>query len=180
MTADPGPGKHGICGKHGEIDCHHPPRAADPLEKIGSGREHELEGISERHCPNHRSAWPLQVCGNADKLQQRLRKQNQHRHAGDAKREPERNSGAQYLAGFLQTARAIGPRGEDEHARKGRKSHHDRDKGERACRRQRAELKGARPAHNRHVDQVHAGPVEAGQHDRPGEAKDAAALFGYL
>ena len=67
MAADPGPGEQGVERQHGEIDRHHPPRPADPLEEIGGGGEQELG--RERRAPSPRTTaapGPLQRRLDAD------------------------------------------------------------------------------------------------------------------
>jgi hypothetical protein len=176
MAAHPGPGEHRVQGQHSQVDDRDPTRPADALQEVTGRREHELERIGQCHGANDRGAALDQFRRDAGGADHRPRPGEQNRHRRAAEQEGKQQSAAQIFAGLRQIVAAIGARREHQHARHRRQPHDDRDEGQRPPCRQRAELAGAGMADHGDVDQVHQRPVEAGQHDRPRQAQDAARL----
>jgi len=115
----------------------------------------------------------MQARRHTEQRQQRLSEAAEQDHHRDAEQQPEDQAGTEDVAGFGQPAAAICARGKDEHTGEAGKADDDRDEGEDPARRQRRELIRAIMADDRDIDHVHQRPVEAGQHDRPGERQDA-------
>ena len=119
-----------------------------------------------------------QIRRDAEQGEQRLGEAAEDDHHRHAEQQPEHQAGAENVAGLRQPPAAVGARGVDEDAGQPREADHDRDEGEDPARRQRRQLIGAEMADHGDVDHVHQRPVEAGQHDRPGE-RDDPPRFGF-
>ncbi len=126
--------------------------------------------------PDDPGAGRAKLRRDSEQGEQRLGETAEDDHHRHAEQQPEHQSGAENVAGLREPPAAVGARGVDEDSGEPGEADHDRDEGEDSARRQRGQLVGAEMADHHDVDHVHQRPVEAGQHDRPGEPQDTPRL----
>ncbi len=176
MAADPGPGEQAVERQHDQIDGHHPARAADPLEEIRGGAEQQLGGEAQRHGLDDIGARPLQRRLDSEQAEQAVGEEAEDERAGETDEQGEDEAGAEDVARLCEAPAAVRARGEDQHAGQAGKAHDEDDEGDDPARPERRQFRSAVMADHGDIDQMHQGPVEAGQHDRPGQAQDTPGL----
>ena len=135
-----------------------------------------MRGKAERHRLHDIGAGALQRRFDPEQSKQVEGEQAEDQGRGKTEQQSEGEASPENVARLGLAPAAIRARGEDEDPGEAGKAHDEHDEGHRAARPERRQLRGAVMADHGDVDQVHQGPVEAGQHDRPGQAQDAPGL----